>query len=467
MAGTLQGIKQIWQKSVAIAKTMAAKTKAYGKRGKENIAVQFDRLHLSSPNHYHALSDVADNQQQRTAEPKPKKKAKTNKRHRNSLVCTNNEIDCADVDKPTRNYLRPLTTSPQVSDSVLVFSDWARVWSSHCTFDKIAQGSYGAVFRIESKRYPGTFTIGKLIPLQARIGLGSRTKVFTSVQAAANEVTFLESLTEIPGFVDFRKAEVVQGRLPVALELISAEFDAAQEEGVIPSRWMTACSNASQLWLFMEMTDAGTDLETALATDAPNSLFKDPSGSKRPLSVVEIRDIFWQVASALALAEKRYQFEHRDLHLGNICLTAPENHSQNGGLALWTDKPSILVTIIDYTLSRAMLLDFNLVPAYYNDLSKDPVLFEGTGAKQYDVYRQMKAALKDKWMNYQPLTNVLWLSHLLVILMEMNSVESYPQEYMGLWNDLAGLKERLQAKKKRPFSSAQDVVRYCETGGTK
>lgn len=334
---------------------MVTKVKGYGRRGKENIAIQFDRLQITSPNRYQPLAGIDGNQQRRLQQPSPKKKAKKNKTHRKSLTYSNgNEIDRANIDKQTKKYLEPLLSLIEVTSSVQDFSDWARVWSAHCNFIKIAQGAYGAVFRIESKAQPGTFTIGKLIPLRARVGLGSRTTDFTTVDAAANEVSFLSALDRIPGFVQFRKAEVLYGRLPVTLESASADFDAAQEEGDIPTRWNLACSNSMQLWLFLEMSDAGTDLETLLAQNLPNNPYQNTYDGKRYLSAVQIRDIFWQVASALALAEKKFDFEHRDLHLGNICLIHPGNPVQDGGLDLWTDKPAALVTIIDYTCREGL-----------------------------------------------------------------------------------------------------------------
>ena len=439
--------------------------KSYGKKGKDNIALQFDRLQISSPNKYGALAEVDGNRRDFPQQPELKKKANKNKTHRKSLVYnTCDGIDRAEIDTPTTKYLDPLLCLQQVNSSVQVFGDWARVWSTHCNFVKIAQGTYGAVFRIKSKTQQNTFTIGKLIPLQARTGWGSKTRDFTTIGAAANEVSFLSALDELPGFVQFRKAEVLQGALPTTLKQASADFDAAQEEGDIPKRWTLACSKSTQLWLFLEMSDAGTDLETVLVKSLPETP-PGTSGLQAEISAVGVRDIFWQAASALALAEKKFNFEHRDLHLGNICLKHSGYISRESGLELWTDKPSILVTIIDYTLSR---MDTPSQQSLYNDLSKDPALFEGVGARQYDVYRQMKTHFNNDWSSYKSITNVLWLAHLLVLLMETRASQTCcPLEQKSLWDDLAGLKRCLiDDDKKMKFTSAQDVVRYCEAGAS-
>ncbi|KAL9026190.1 MAG: hypothetical protein Q9196_005102 [Gyalolechia fulgens] len=435
---------------------MVTKAKGYGKRGKENIAIQFNKLQLSSPTRYQTLEDVDTT------------KAKINKHHRQSITFTvGDEIDQADMDKPTKKHLTPLFSLFEVNSSISIFSDWARVWSTHCDFTKIAQGTYGAVFRIQSKAQPGTFTIGKLIPLQARTGWGSKTKEFTTIVAARNEVAFLATLDELHGFVQFRKAEVLQGPLPTALELPSTVFDATLDADVISPRWTGACRNSEQLWLFLEMSDAGIDLETALTKNLPQNPIQTSRNRTRSIQPVHIRDIFWQVASALALAEKKFFFEHRDLHLGNICLTHVQGPLPDGGLELWTNTPTVLVTIIDYTLSRAAIpsLAYELGPIF-NNLSDDPVLFEGAGAGQYDVYRQMRSVLKDRWQRFEPLTNVYWLTHLLELLLERKPDGRQSPANTQLWNRLEDLKDRLIGNDKTKFRSARDIVRYCE-GATK
>ncbi|KAI4184244.1 MAG: hypothetical protein L6R41_004876 [Letrouitia leprolyta] len=444
---------------------MAAKAKGYGKRGKENIVIQMDRLHISSPTKHHALASINDNQQQQPRQPKPKKKVGRNRSHRQSMTFTaGNDIDRADIDKPMKNYLKPLFMLVEINESVSVFGDWARVWSMHCDFTKIAQGTYGAVFRIQSKAEPGTYTIGKLIPLQARIGWGSKTKEFTTIEAARNEVALLAALDQLDGFVQFRKAEILQGRLPTALEESSRDFGAMQDEDDISPRWTRACSYPTQLWLFLEMSDAGIDLETALKSDPPGNPFEDPSNQMISLPAVKIRDIFWQIASALALAEKKFDFEHRDLHLGNICLTRLHGPPIDDDLELWTTTPTVQVTIIDYTLSRAGLdwLNHGVLP-YFNDLSQDPALFEGTGAAQYDIYRKMRSVVGDDWEKFEPLSNVYWLTHLLDLLMEREPEGRQSSGDELLWSRLTDLKDNLTNNDtEKKFGSAQDIVQYCE-----
>lgn len=49
----------------------------------------------------------------------------------------------------------------------------------------------------------------------------------------------------------------------------------------------------------------------------------------------------------------------------------------------------------------------------YNDLALDPALFTAVGEYQFDIYRLMKARVKNDWKKYEPSTNVFWLHYTL------------------------------------------------------
>ncbi|KAL8917806.1 MAG: hypothetical protein Q9208_007735 [Pyrenodesmia sp. 3 TL-2023] len=442
---------------------MVAKTKkAYGKQSQDNLALQLRRLRIATPKKdtqvvvRQPLGSIDSNIQQTPLKSKVKKL----KAHRKSLVFnTDASIKAIVIDDITKKHLHPLTILPEVGPSVLDFADWSNVWTNHCEFIKIAHGSFGGVFRIQSKAEPGTYTIGKLMALQAKSGFGSKTKEFTSPAAAQNEVLLLSKLDELPGFVQFRKAEIVRGKLPAALVDASVRFDDCQDESDKSNWWIRACDNESQLWLFLEMSDAGFDLDTVLSGKAQ---LRHGLVNHGHLTVTQVRDIFWQVASALALAEKEFEFEHRDLHLGNICLSPPDAEVQEQSSELYTNKPSIVVTIIDYTLSRASIPSAK--DPTYNNLAKDPTLFQATGTqwwRQYQVYRDMKTAVKNQWRSYSPITNVLWLQHLLVELLEKQSRSGHRQEEAALESSLRALKQWMMNNCDET-RHAQDVVLYCE-----
>ncbi|KAF3894852.1 hypothetical protein GTR04_2860 [Trichophyton interdigitale] len=84
-------------------------------------------------------------------------------------------------------------------------------------------------------------------------------------------------------------------------------------------------------------------------------------------SVFQVYDVFWGVALALARAEQYASFEHRDLHLGNVCVKQkqpPLDECQKGRAKMDNSEielsarlglSGLETTIIDYSLSRAEL----------------------------------------------------------------------------------------------------------------
>ncbi|VDD74733.1 unnamed protein product [Mesocestoides corti] len=78
-----------------------------------------------------------------------------------------------------------------------------------------------------------------------------------------------------------------------------------------------------------------------------------PLEFQMPSCPVARLSIFTQTALALAVAERRLRFEHRDLHWGNL--------------------------LIDY-VNKPLFLD----------LSKDQELFSGDGDPQFEIYRRMR-----------------------------------------------------------------------------
>jgi len=63
----------------------------------------------------------------------------------------------------------------------------------------------------------------------------------------------------------------------------------------------------------------------------------------------------FQVTLSLAIAERALQFEHRDLHWGNVLIqrtTEPTLTYMLDGAPVSVDTHGVKVTIIDFTLSR-------------------------------------------------------------------------------------------------------------------
>lgn len=116
------------------------------------------------------------------------------------------------------------------------------------------------------------------------------------------------------------------------------------------------------------------------------------------------------MAISLAVAESQFEFEHRDLHWGNVLVTPTSDASLTfnlNGKSIEVRTHGIKATIIDYTLSRLVYKNCCL----FQDLAADPELFEATGDYQYDIYRLMRSKTKNYWEIFEPYTNILWLHY--------------------------------------------------------
>ncbi|XP_052356846.1 serine/threonine-protein kinase haspin-like isoform X1 [Oncorhynchus keta] len=129
----------------------------------------------------------------------------------------------------------------------------------------------------------------------------------------------------------------------------------------------------------------------------------------------------------------------RDLHWGNVCLsnlsvclTCLSSETSTGVMCWFSplrrrrefppqwNKPflrdqGVSVRIIDYSLSR-LEIDGLTVSC---DISEDEELFQGHGDLQFDIYRLMRQENGNKWGDYQPHSNVLWLHYLSSKLLTM------------------------------------------------
>ncbi|WFD02622.1 non-specific serine/threonine protein kinase [Malassezia obtusa] len=275
------------------------------------------------------------------------------------------------------------------------------------TVVKVGEASYSEVYRItrplQGAKGRPSVSVMKVIPLEGDAVLpGPAQSPLASVE---REIRVTAALSPRDGgagqFVRLQEAHVVQGDYPEPLLAAWDDFKARDKRSENPRPDVLP---ETQRYALLCMDDAGTELEHT------------PLRSWRQRAAV-----FWQTAYALAEAEAASEFEHRDLHLGNILVTqAPPRRATRSSSAptepalrdlpasLWSlyepRVAQVRATIIDYSLSR-MRID-GAVCAY--DFS-DPTLFEGQGDTQYDVYRTMRSLVAGDWLAFHPSTNVLWL----------------------------------------------------------
>ena len=185
------------------------------------------------------------------------------------------------------------------------------------------------------------------------------------------------------------------------------------------------------------LSDGGCDLESFELRDA-----------------AEARALLLQVALSLAVAEEACEFEHRDLHWGNVLLArAPRDaggewarHTLRG-VRLRAAAEGLAVTIIDFTLSRCRAPGGAVACC---DLEADPELFTGPARDcQSDTYRRMRKAVKKDWSRFAPKTNALWLHYLADTLLSRKEFAAESDEREAL----QGFRERALK-----YASAGDAV---------
>ena len=322
----------------------------------------------------------------------------------------------ANVSKDTLDYLTPLL-STNISQCVEDFQGWADERAAILRISKVGEGSFGEVYRAQGSKEA---VILKLMPLNAQKGKGSRS--YTSIESASNEISLLKRMQRVPGFVEYRGACILQGTMASQFTSFWNEYMRSSRtvESKDPNKKATYPD--SQLWLLIEMSDAGRNLERGqyLPPDCPLA----PPKGKPYLSIQRTWDIWWQVVKALAKAEVFCEFEHRDMHLGNICIkdlhpsrdldSMEKREYQSDPYGI--NKSGTQVTLIDYSLSRA---NFGNGKEFFYDFQKDKNLLNGEGDLQYDMYRYMAEAVGDSsCRDFHPKTNVVWLYFVLRLLLQ-------------------------------------------------
>ncbi|KAG7024044.1 Serine/threonine-protein kinase haspin-like protein [Cucurbita argyrosperma subsp. argyrosperma] len=167
------------------------------------------------------------------------------------------------------------------------------------------------------------------------------------------------------------------------------------------------------------------------------------------LNFDEAQSLLVQVTAALAVAEAAYEFEHRDLHWGNVLLSRNDSEALQftlEGKNMTVQTFGLQISIIDFTLSRINTGEDIL----FLDLSSDPDLFKGAkGDRQSETYRKMKEVTGDCWEGSFPRTNVLWLLYLVHILLLKKSFERSSKHE----RELRAFKKRLDK-----YNSAKEAI---------
>ncbi|KAJ5745201.1 hypothetical protein N7520_010383 [Penicillium odoratum] len=348
-------------------------------------------------------------------------------------------------DTKVNAYVRPILNealSPLSSQSVQNFNTWASRSATMFNVAKLAEGSYGEVYKLnlheegsrpavsksklaKLKAYgDGVF---KVVPLRAQSGPGS--KKFTTIDEIVSEVKMLKYLDPIPGFARFREIHVVQGRFPEAFQIAWDHYKKTKDDCLNPNPASKKSYPDTQLWAIIEMDDAGCELEKFHWS-----------------SIFQIYDIFWGVAMALARAEEYAFFEHRDLHLGNVCIrsTRPDGSMESPTDMEIARQKSPSGFGINLRLADLPDDVEGVIENASSDLDKKQI-FDAIGEDEdeillRDTYRYMRATLytgnpteTEKtpdipgiWADYAPRTNLVWLLFILKNLLKNRKPEVPP-----------------------------------------
>ncbi|TXT15882.1 hypothetical protein VHUM_00385 [Vanrija humicola] len=280
---------------------------------------------------------------------------------------------------------------------------------------KIGEASYSEVFTVASSSEDEAIVV-KIIPLLGESADASTVEVPDCSEAAdvVREVETTKRMSSVPGggFGNFLGAFVVKGRYPQPLLEAWDEFDNGSEwKNIRPDVF-----GESQQYALVALSNGGEDLE--------GYKFEASRGW------VQAASVFWQVADALGRAEKWTDFEHRDLHEGQILVSAIPPSAPPQPIANYLDSSATAVhaTIIDFGLSR---LD---IPGHGPTSTPLPVeVYEGVG-DQWDVYRAMRERIEsvnpepEAWTAFHPITNVLWLHYLVRRLLRSTPSLRKPRE---------------------------------------
>ena len=195
--------------------------------------------------------------------------------------------------------------------------------------------------------------------------------ISTELSSLASQSGDATATATAPGFLVLRRCNLIQGNYP---PILLDKWDAYQadkgSDNQRPDSYLFPV-DSMQKFVVLEMSNGGEDLENVLLNNAGVGLA-----------------IFQQVAHALGIAEKAYQFEHRDLHWGNVLVRDTSEKAifySYQSQRFEVETLGKCATIIDFSLSRMR------VPRegcdIFNNLAEDLELFSSEGDYQFEIYR--------------------------------------------------------------------------------
>ncbi|KAL0034660.1 hypothetical protein WJX77_001494 [Trebouxia sp. C0004] len=284
---------------------------------------------------------------------------------------------------------------------------------------KIGEGTFGEAFKADQ-------VVFKIVPLEGDLQVNGetqkRSEEILAEVAIALTLSRLRESTSGPehsqsdnnteGFVQTHGLGICHGRYAKTLIQEWHRWDHLHES----ENDAVDAFPGDQLYVVFVFADGGADLERFELR-----------------SFEEAQSILLQTALSLAVAEEACEFEHRDLHWGNLLARRDSNRTIScrlRGHDIEASSSGVTVTLIDFTLSRLTALTGDVA---FCDLAADPELFTGPkGDVQADTYRRMKKATRNRWQGHCPATNCLWMHYLADVILNLKKIPMTAQQKKGL-----------------------------------
>ncbi|PVF96511.1 hypothetical protein CPB86DRAFT_827128 [Serendipita vermifera] len=287
-------------------------------------------------------------------------------------------------------------------------------------YHKIGDASYSEVYGIGD-------VVLKIIPLAAEVdgesgsdeSLDGKKGDDIPFKSSPENVLKEMMITKITGdlndgFISLLRSYIISGKYP---KMLLREWDEYKRDRGSESTRPDSF-NEHQLYAVIILPYAGVDLES----------YAFGGGSAKNSTVWrDAADIFWQVSNALAGAEEKLRFEHRDLHWGQIVIRKLVRQD--------TMESAVNATIIDLGLSRIETDGRVHFTMFEEDVFTGRGIYSNPSQEvdddiepdyQFDVYRMMRHHNEDDWTPFRPLSNVMWLHYLVHKLLKHKGLRKPP-----------------------------------------
>lgn len=174
----------------------------------------------------------------------------------------------------------------------MVSKDWSDILDNETDIKKIAEASYAEVYRVNTEAGSSILKVMRMKLPELPNSLKIDTAI--DVNSLISEIRIMNALTTVPGFVTFKDAHLVHGKIPECLRKAWIAHRIGLGADAMDSYFREPPSgNKEQAWyLVVELGDAGQVLDEIELTSAEM-----------------LYDIYIGVVISLARAENTNKFE--------------------------------------------------------------------------------------------------------------------------------------------------------------